>query len=406
MKPFQKVIAAVLTILIVISAASCTPISFTKDWSYKYDDDTLSEQYDIGVYIYSLYQAYNAASSYAEKAEGYKANEPFMDLEIKDDDGNKAIAKDWIKTEADKIMMNLIALDYLVAKDGATWDEAQMTSAKESAQDSWDMGPYASYGYYSPMKEQLEPYGVSEESFALSYYVANVKQNALFAKLYDKGGLEEVSDEQLNDFVVKNYLSYSAIPVNLYTSSTDADGNSTSKKFGDKKAEKIKSELEALAEQLSNGTTTFDKVSKKVQKDYDVEANSVTTDSVSSKESLETDNADIYKALKKLDNNKATVITVGKDGDSPSAYIVFKNDIKSASKNHVKDNRASVLSDMKGKDLTDLLEKTADELKKSDALKINEGAIGRYDSGMFFVKQDTTEAATTAGDDSDDSADE
>ncbi len=396
MKPFQKVIAAVLTILIVISAASCTPISLTKDWGYKYDDSTLSEQYDIGVYIYSLYQAYNSAKTYAEKAKGYKENEPFTDLEIKDDDGNKAIAKDWIKTEADKIMMNIIALDYLVAKDGATVDEAQIKNANKTAQDSWDVGPYASYGYVSPMKDELTPYGISFESFALSSYIANVKQNALFGKLYDKGGLEEVSDEQLNDFVIKNYLSYSSIPVNLYTSSTDKDGNSTSKKFGAKKIEKIKSELEALAEQLSNGSSTFDKVSKKIQKDYNVEANSVTTDSVNSKESLKTDNADIYKALKKLDNNKSTVITVGEDGDSPSAYIILKNDIKGSSEKHVKDNRATVLSDMKNDDLTDLLEKTAEKLKKNGALKVNDGAVGRYDSGMFFVKEETTEAATTA----------
>lgn len=404
MKPFQKVIAASLAILIVICAASCTPISLSKDWSYKYDDDTLSVQYDIGVYIYSLYQAYNSAKTYAEDAEGYKENEPFMDLEIKDDDGNKAVAKDWIKTEADKIMRNLVALDYLVAEKEATWDEAAMKSANETAQETWDMGPYASYGYISPMKDELEPYGISVESFALSSYVANIKQNALFGRLYDKDGLEEVSDKELKDFFVKNYLSYSSIPVNLYESSTDADGNSTSEKFGKKKIANIKSDLEALANQLSDGSTTFEKASKKVQKDYKVEESSVTTDSVNFKEDLEADNADIFKALKKLDNNKATVITVGEDGDSPIAYIVYKNSIKNADKDYLEENHASVLSNMKNDDLSDLLEKTADKLKDSDALKINEGSIGRYDSGMFFVKSDATEAPTD--DDSDDEDDE
>ncbi|MCH5298940.1 MAG: hypothetical protein J1E96_04165 [Ruminococcus sp.] len=411
MKPFQKVIAAALAILVVISAASCTPISLSKNWSYKYDDSKISEQYDIGVYIYSLYQAYNSAKTYAEEAEGYKENEPFMDLEITDEDGNKAIAKDWIKTEADKIMMNLIALDYLVAEKEATLDEAAMESAKETAQDSWDMGPYASYGYVSPMKNELEPYGISEESFALSSYVANIKQNALFGRLYDKGGLEEVSDEELKNYCVENYLSYSSIAVNLYESSTDDDGNSKSEKFGDKKIKNIKSDLEAIAKKLSDGSMTFEKASEKAKKDYKIDDNSVTTDSVNFKEDFENDNADIYKALKKLNNNEATVITVGEDGDSPIAYIVFKNNIKNAAKDYVTENHASVLSNMKNNDITDLLKKTADELRESDALQVNEGAIGRYDSGMFFVKSDTTQAATTAdddddADDSDDSDDE
>lgn len=405
MKPFQKVIAATLAILVALSAASCTPLSFSKQWSYEYDDETLSVQYDIGVYIYSLYQAYNEAATFAEGAEGYVENESFMDLEITDDDGNTAVAKDWIKTEADKIMMNLVALDYLVAENGATWDEASMKSAKDTAQESWDMGPYASYGYYSPMKDELEPYGISVESFAFSSYVANIKQNALFGRLYDEGGLEEVSDKELENHVIKNYLSYSSIPVNLYTSTTDDEGASASKKFGKKKIAETKAGLEAIAQQLSDGTITFDEAKDKAVDDYEIDETSVTTDSIGSKDTVKSNNADIFKALKKLSINEATVITVGEDGDSPIAYIVFKNDVKDGAKSYVKENHASVLSDMKEEDITNLLKETADKLRESDALKVNEGVVGKYDSNMFFVKVDATEAETTA-DDADDSADE
>lgn len=399
MKPFQKIIAALLAVILVGATAGCVPASLSKQWSYKYDDSTLSEELDIGVYIYALYQAYNSALTYAQKSDDYKENEPFMDIEIKDDDGNKAVASEWIKDEADKIVMNLIALDYLVEKDGATWDEASMESAEKTAQDTWDMGAYASYGYYSPMSDELEPFGVSFESFNYSSYQANVKQTALFAKLYDKGGLEEVSDQELTDYFTENYVDYSYIPVKMYTSSTDSEGNSTSTSFGEKKINKIVGELEDYAQKLSNGKTDFDKVAKSCEKDYDTATDDEVKAKVSTLTDLENDNADIAKAVKKLGSNKAKVITVGKDGDSPTAYLVVKNNIKDDISEYIENdtNRSSVLSNMKSEDITELLEKTGKKLKKSDALTVNEGAVNRYDPGMFFAKKESTEASDGSG---------
>ena len=121
MKPFQKITAVVLALVLIASAAGCVPISLTKQWSYKYSDDTLEEELDIGVYIYALYQAYSSAQTYAEESDDYVENEPFTDLEITDDDGNTAVAKDWIKDEAEKIAVSLISIDYLVEEYGATW---------------------------------------------------------------------------------------------------------------------------------------------------------------------------------------------------------------------------------------------------------------------------------------------
>ena len=47
MKPFYKIIAAFLAVIIVASAAGCVPVSFTKEWGYKYSDKTLSKEYAI-----------------------------------------------------------------------------------------------------------------------------------------------------------------------------------------------------------------------------------------------------------------------------------------------------------------------------------------------------------------------
>lgn len=395
MKPFQKIIAAFLAVVLAVSMASCVPMSLTKEWGYKYADKTLDKQYDIGIYIYALSQAYNQAKTYAEKSKSYKDGEPFTDIKITDDDGKKAVAKDWIKDEAEKIMLNLIALDYLVKKDSATMDEASMKDAKKTAQDAWDMGPYASYGYYQPQKDELEKYGVSFESFSYASYEANVKQSALFNKLYGRGGLEEVSDRALTNYFLENYVDYSYIPVNLYTSSNDADGNSKSKKFSDKKIKNIKAELEDIAKDLSNGDTTFKKAAEKCEKDYSTKSSDEVKDTVSSKEELKSNNADVYNAVNKLTSKKATVITVGEDGDSPISYIVVKNDLNKDIEDYTNNdsNRNSVLQNMKNKDLTKFLEKTGKSLKKSNALTVNEGVINRYDASMFYEKPEETTAA-------------
>ena len=405
MKPFQKVLAALLAAVLIVSAAGCMPMSLNKEWSYKYSDKTLDKQYDIGVYIYSLYQAYNSAKTYAEKSDKYKDNEPFMDIEITDDDNKKAVAKDWIKKEADKISMNLVALDYLCAKDGATWDEAAMTSAKETAQNTWDMGPYASYGYFQPQKDELQKFGISFESFNLSVYEANVKQTALFKKLYDKGGLEEVKDSELASYIKKEYTGYSYIPVHLYTSSTDADNNSTSTKFDAKKTKKVTGELEDYAKAISNGSKKFSDVLEAAKKDYGVSDSDVKQDQADTADNIKSDNEDVYNALQKMKNGEAKVVTVGADGDSPIAYVVVKNELTDKFvNNYVADenNHSTVLSNMKKDDLTDLLEKTADELKKSSSLSVNEGAINSYDPGMFFVKAEETTAADASDDESSD----
>lgn len=398
MKSYQKLIAALLAVLLIVSAAGCVPITLSKEWSYEYNDDTLSEKLDIGVYIYSLYQAYNSAKTLAEKEKGYKENEPFMDIEIKDDDGNKALAKDWIKTEAEKITVNLLAVDYLAEKYGATWDEATMENAKQQSKDTWEMGPYASYGYYQPMSAELEPYGVSYESFEKSSYVANVKQSAIFDVLYNEGGEKAVSDDEFTKYFTKNYVDYSYIPVQMYTSETDSENNSTSVAFGKKKIDSTVNTLEDLADSINNGSTTFDKAVKSCVKELKIQESAAVKDTVELLTSTESSNADIAKAVKSLDNGKAKVVTVGKDGDSPMAYLVVKNDINDDVKDYLKDetNHSSVLQSMKSEEFTDFIEKTTEDMLKSDKLSKNSGAIDSYDPNMFFVKAEETTAATEA----------
>ena len=129
----KKVMAGTVAGAIMVSAAACTPISTKAQWSYKEGKNEKA----IGVYIFALFNAYNQAKTYAEKADGYKKDESFLDLKIKDDDGKEAVASDWIKDKADLTLREALYLDSKLDSLNATVDEA---SYAEQAEKDWTLG--------------------------------------------------------------------------------------------------------------------------------------------------------------------------------------------------------------------------------------------------------------------------
>lgn len=405
MKPFQKVVAALLAVVIVVSmAVSMASCSLSKEWSYKYGE----KQYNIGVYIYALYNAYQSAETYAKDAKGYKEGESFLDLKIKDDDGKTAVARDWILDKASETARQLVALDKLVKEKGATWDEATMKTAVQSTKDAWEMGPYAMYGanYYNPLSKELEPYGVSYESFQQLYVSQagsspyTVKSEAVFEKIYGKGGSSEVSDKELTDYFLKNYADYSYIPVKLYESKTGEDGNATNTKFSDKKTKKIKEVLKGYVEDINSGKSDYNEVAKNCEKKYSVTSEEEVKNRVDNLDTLKTQDEEVYKSVKKLDNGKAELIIKDEKGEAPTAYIIVKNDINKDKKTYIDgEQRTSVLQSMKGDDYKDMMKKEAKNLSKDKKFQQNDGAINSYNPDMFYEKPEETTSSDGAGSD-------
>ncbi len=404
MKPIQKVLAAVLAVVIVVSMASCVPVSLTKQWSYKYD----KTNYDIGVYIYALYSSYLTADSLAKDVKGYKEDESFLDLKIKaDDETKKSVARDWIIDKAKESGRELVVVDKLIKENKVKLDKTAMTSAVQTVQDAWDMGPYAMYGqnYYNPLSKQLEPYGVSFDSFKQIYVSQtgntpySLKTSALFDSIYAKGGTDEVSDKDLEEFFLENYVDYSYIPVKLYDSSTDSDGNANNKAFSSKKTKKIQTVLKAYVKEINNGSADFDSIAKKCESKYGVTSDEEVKNRVDSKKSLKSSDKEVYKAVIGLKNGEAAFVTKDADGDSPTAYIIVKNDINKDKESYVSgDNRTGVLQNMKSDDFKKLLKKEAKDLSKDKKFSENEGYINKYSPDTFFEKPEET--TTTAGNDS------
>ena len=383
MKPTVKIGSLLLAVVMALSAVLATGCSMGKEWSYKTSDKELA----IGVYIYCLDLAYQQAQTKAKELDDYDGtNDKWLDLEITDDDGNTAVARQWIKDDAQKKCLNFLAVEKGMKDEGASVDEATQQAADEQAKTYWNVGQYANYGYIMPMSKELEPYGISYDSFRYCTSQYSVNYSALFAKLYGEGGSQEVSDSELEDYFIENYVDYSYIPVQLYEASTDEAGESKSVALSDEKIADYTAELEGYVKDINEGKSYDDVVSAYTEK-HELSQ----SPAVDNTEQLESVSAgdQIKDALKDLGNNKAVTVKVG-EGDSGMLYLVYKRNSADSAKDYLESetNRAGVLNTMKKDDFEDYLKKIVEDLDYE-----KNSTVDGYDPKMFFVAEQPTTAA-------------
>ena len=383
MKPTVKIGSLLLAVVMALSAVLATGCSMGKEWSYKTSDKELA----IGVYIYCLDLAYQQAQTKAKELDDYDGtNDKWLDLEITDDDGNTAVARQWIKDDAQKKCLNFLAVEKGMKDEGASVDEATQQAADEQAKTYWNVGQYANYGYIMPMSKELEPYGISYDSFRYCTSQYSVNYSALFAKLYGEGGSQEVSDSELEEYFIENYVDYSYIPVQLYEASTDEAGESKNVALSSDKIAEYNSEFEGYVKDINDGKSYDDVVSAYTEK-HELSQ----SPAVDNTEQLESVSAgdQIKDALKDLGNNKAVTITVG-EGDSGMLYLVYKRNSADSAKDYLESetNRAGVLNTMKKDDFEDYLKKIVEDLDYE-----KNSAVDGYDPKMFFVAEQPTTAA-------------
>ena len=383
MKPTVKIGSLLLAVVMALSAVLATGCSMGKEWSYKTSDKELA----IGVYIYCLDLAYQQAQTKAKELDDYDGtNDKWLDLEITDDDGNTAVARQWIKDDAQKKCLNFLAVEKGMKDEGASVDEATQQAADEQAKTYWNVGQYANYGYIMPMSKDLEPYGISFDSFRYCTSQYSVNYSALFAKLYGEGGSQEVSDSELEEYFIENYVDYSYIPVQLYEASTDEAGESTNVALSDEKIADYTAELEGYVKDINDGKSYDDVVSAYTEK-HELSQ----SPAVDNTEQLESVSAgdQIKDALKDLGNNKAVTVKVG-EGDTGMLYLVYKRNSADSAKDYLESetNRAGVLNTMKKDDFEDYLKKIVEDLDYE-----KNSAVDGYDPKMFFVAEQPTTAA-------------
>ena len=389
MKPAIKISSLLLAAVMLFSVMIVSGCSFSPEWCYKTKDKELP----IGVYIYALKNAYSEAESHAKELEDYDStSDSWLDMEIEGHDGEKGIARDLIKKEAEETCLKYLAVENALEDQGATVDSAQLDQAREQSKTYWEVGPYASYGYVQPMKKEYEPYGVSFDSFAYATADYSVNYSKLFESLYAEGGSQAVPDSELVKFVEDNYADYASFSVPLYDSAQDEEGQSTNTAKSEEDIKKITDQLNGYVKEINDGKKYDDVISEYMT------ANSLTespsNDSIEHKDDFSAGD-EVKAAYEKLENGKASVVKVG-DGDTATLYLVYKKDIKADAAKYVAENRATVLNKAKTDDFDKYIEELVENLDYE-----NSSAVDKYDPKMFFVAVEPTTTAEESSDDAD-----
>ncbi len=395
MKPAVKIGSLMLAVLMLFTAiaSGCT---VTKDFSYKTDKKELA----IGIYIYELSEAYFKAQDYAEKLDDYDAaKDSWLDMEITDDDGNTAVARQWIKDTAERKCLEMFVIEDQLNTLGATVDSATLEQYKTQSKNYWDFGvpdaSYLQYGYgYNPLKENYSKWGISYESFeyATSDYYA--MRELLFDKLYLDGGSEAPAEADVEKYFEENYVKYSYVPVELYTTEEDEDGNSSSKAMSDEEIKKVTEEFDGYAKAVNDAkdvAAATEAFEAQVTAYVDAKGLSENSPQVTNTALRDKTNVgeEVDKAIAELGEGKATTVKVG-EGESAMYYYVFRYGTQSAKDDYLNDtNMESIIHNMKDSDYTELLKKLISDLNYEKS-----SSVDGYDPGMFFVAKEpeTTEA--------------
>ncbi len=382
MNNLKKICAVILAVLMIFTVAGC---SKKPTWSYRTDNVSYAE----GVYIYSLFSAYNEAYTILQETLGddFDATASILDITADFDgeegEGGKVLCETWIENQADIITKNLAALDEKVAEYGITLDKTQVESARELAREDWYLGPYYEYyvasGYEATSYEKmLSPYGISFDSFFTSTYLASVKQSAIFDYLYGKGGIEEVSDKEIEDYFTENYTSYAYFTVNLYETSINTETNQQEYiPYSQELIDGVEAELKSYAELVNSGTP-YTEVMYKYMKAHNIADNpTVYNIEILDNSAL---GEEVLKAVKGLKEGKATYLKVG-TGDTSVMYFVTKFNIEDETEEYLKadGNRHTILQTLKTEDFRNYL----DEITENVKVEVNEKAIEKYNPAIF-----------------------
>ncbi|MGN1081895.1 MAG: peptidylprolyl isomerase [Acutalibacteraceae bacterium] len=188
---FKKIIAGMLSVLMLISLVSCS----NTDWVIEEGDITISS----GVYLGYLINATLEALS-SNSAESVK---DLMKLTIE----NKS-ADEYIKENALNYCKTHIAIEKKFKELGLTLSEET-----ENSIDS-DLARYLAY--YSAYYEEN---GCGEKSLR-AIIESNYMLDELFMYYYGEGGEKEVSKDELTKYLVENYARVQYISVPLTDTST------------------------------------------------------------------------------------------------------------------------------------------------------------------------------------------
>lgn len=346
MNLMKKIIAGLLTAATLVSFAGCS--GNDTSWTYKLGDYTVTS----GMYVGFSLTAY----SKAQTVEGFDPTKTPFDQELEGKDGLQ-----WVADEAESLALNYLTIEQ-------KFDEMGMTIDKETQQyvdSSAEM-------YYEYMDEM---YGYADKGFGLESYkkfqLNQYKSSIIFNKFYEKGGTEEVSDEELKEVFYRDNGKVFYVSVN--TTEVDENGKEVNRDQAD-----IDADIAMLTKRLENGD--------------DFQA--IMDDYFAGKETIPS--ADNYTAIVNKDDSQvpedilnfvfnSEIGDVGTIDDNIMPFVMKKLDITESEEDFT-NNRTNVLSALKSEEFNAKIDEWSSEIQPEK----NQKALNKHNPKNIKIEPTET----------------
>lgn len=229
MKIFKRIIAVVMVLCTMVSLTACSDTT----WVYDYNGTKVKS----GVYILEMMSAYISAENHKD------VNPDIKDIFKQKLDGKPA--KQWIIDTTKKNVDAFMAIEKKFDELGLTLSESDNNIIDQSTESSW-----------KNMGAVYEANAVSMETYR-TVMANQQKQQLIFSKYYDKGGIEEVSNDNLLQHFKTNFASINMFIAELKTGDTLTDEDKASNKKAKEAVDLAVKMIPPAAARASTNSTMF-----------------------------------------------------------------------------------------------------------------------------------------------------
>lgn len=347
MNIFKKIIAVVIVMCTALSFTACSDTT----WAYKDGDYTVKS----GLYLMKLLSAYSSAQTHADR------NPDVEDIFKQKLEGKDS--KQWIIDTAYNDVAEYLAIEKKFDELGLSFSETDKNIIDQNFKSTWDS-----------VKTMFEKNGVGEKSYRLELENRQ-KRQLIFAKYYDKDGIEAVSDEDLLVHFKDNFAAINMFGIKLEQGETLTDEQK-------KKNEQAKKSADELIAMMKKGDKTYNEV----YMEY-IKLQNETLPEDEQKDTTPDKDEETMNILKKGSEvpSKSVVETIFKDAKpdgepilitDPSGYFLCKRYDVTKQTDKFDEMRQSLLGDIKGEDFEALVKGWVDATKAS--MSVNDAAVRRY----------------------------
>lgn len=267
----KKIAACSAAAAMTLSLAGCTDTSYVMT----YDGNKIP----AGVYIYNMYSEMSYQMTMMYYTQGI--TEKYFDQEV---DGKKFA--DYLSDRAMTATKEYCAIVSEFEELGLELTDDELSDINDTVRDLWENS-----------SELLEKEGISRDSVKLVNKASKMRDK-IFDYYYAEGGIEEVKDSDIEQYLNENYVRYKTITI---AKSTNEDESAAAEE--DKEKETLRDEYLAKAEGVS--FDEFDEIINEYN-DYVASQNSTADDSSSADSNTDSAASDDSSSSVSSDDSQAS----------------------------------------------------------------------------------------------------